>query len=219
MTTHDLETNFEKAALKVLETGKASTSFIQRELSIGYNKAARILERLEDIGLITAANSDGKRNIQERAAVLHHLHLKGIDIASIKGKDGLELIRAANAAVIKDQAITDHVDISLENMEEKARAGRAPMKEDPDFKEHNSTAFQITAEELRQIVECIERLEEEKRNIAQEIKEVYAKGKGRGYDTKIIRKIIALRKRTPEDIANEEATLEMYKEALGMQTT
>jgi uncharacterized protein (UPF0335 family) len=77
-------------------------------------------------------------------------------------------------------------------------------------------AYRVTADELRQFIERVERLEQEKKDIAEQVKEVYAEAKGRGYDTKVMRKVIALRKREPDDIAEEEAVLEMYKEALGM---
>jgi uncharacterized protein (UPF0335 family) len=77
-------------------------------------------------------------------------------------------------------------------------------------------SYRVTAEELRQFIERWERLEAEKRDIADQQKEVMAEAKGRGYDTKVMRKVIALRKREPDDIAEEEAVLEMYKQALGM---
>ncbi len=78
------------------------------------------------------------------------------------------------------------------------------------------TSYRVTADELRQFVERFERLEAEKQDIADQQKEVMAEAKGRGYDTRVIRKVIALRKRDKDDIAEEEAVLEMYKEALGM---
>ncbi|WP_321832850.1 DUF2312 domain-containing protein [Thalassovita sp.] len=90
------------------------------------------------------------------------------------------------------------------------------MKEDPDFEEQNKTAYRVTADELRQFIERFERLELEKKDIADHQKEVMAEAKGRGYDTKVMRKLIALRKRDKDDIAEEEAVMEMYKEALGM---
>ncbi len=77
-------------------------------------------------------------------------------------------------------------------------------------------SYRVSAGELRQFVERMERLEAEKKDIAEQQKEVMAEAKGRGYDTKVMRKIIALRKRDKDDIAEEEAVLEMYKEALGM---
>ncbi|AZQ67433.1 DUF2312 domain-containing protein [Silicimonas algicola] len=77
-------------------------------------------------------------------------------------------------------------------------------------------SYRVTAEELRQFIERWERLEAEKKDIADQQKEVMAEAKGRGYDTKVLRKVISLRKRDKDDIAEEEAVLEMYKQALGM---
>ena len=76
--------------------------------------------------------------------------------------------------------------------------------------------YRVTADELRQFIERFERLEMEKKDISDQQKEVMAEAKGRGYDTKIMRKIVSLRKRDQTDIAEEEAVLDMYKEALGM---
>lgn len=76
--------------------------------------------------------------------------------------------------------------------------------------------YRVTANELRQFVERIERLDAEKKDLAEQQKEVMAEAKARGYDTKVMRKVIALRKRDKDDIAEEEAVLDMYKEALGM---
>ncbi|MFD0858950.1 DUF2312 domain-containing protein [Roseovarius aquimarinus] len=76
--------------------------------------------------------------------------------------------------------------------------------------------YRVTADELRQFIERIERLDAEKKDLAEQQKEVMAEAKARGYDTKVMRKVIALRKRDKDDIAEEEAVLEMYKEALGM---
>ena len=78
------------------------------------------------------------------------------------------------------------------------------------------TTYRVTSDEIRTIVERIERLEGERKDIAETIKEVFAEAKARGYDTAVLRKVIALRKRTPDDIAEENAVLEMYTSALGM---
>lgn len=77
-------------------------------------------------------------------------------------------------------------------------------------------SYNVTAEELRQFIERYEQLESEKKDLAEQLKEVMAEAKGRGYDTKVLRKVVALRKRKPDEIAEEEAVLEMYKNALGM---
>ena len=80
----------------------------------------------------------------------------------------------------------------------------------------NAESYQVTAAELRQFIERIERLDSEKKDIADQQKEVMAEAKGRGYDTKLIRKIVSLRARDANDIAEENALMEMYREALGM---
>lgn len=80
-----------------------------------------------------------------------------------------------------------------------------------------SDAYNVTADELRQFIERAEQLEREKKDIAEQEKDLFAEAKGRGYDAKVMRKVIALRKRKPDDIAEEEAVLDMYKAALGMQ--
>lgn len=72
----------------------------------------------------------------------------------------------------------------------------------------------VAADELRQEVEAIERLEAEKADTAELIKERYAGLTSRGYDAKIVRKVIARRKRDRDDLAEESAILEMYEGAL-----
>ena len=75
---------------------------------------------------------------------------------------------------------------------------------------------QVTADELRQFIERWEQLDAEKREIADQQKEVMAEAKGRGYSTPIMREIIRLRKLRPDDRAEREAVLDMYRAALGM---
>lgn len=77
-------------------------------------------------------------------------------------------------------------------------------------------AHAVTADELRQFIERFEQLEAEKKDVADQQKELMAEAKGRGYDTKVMRKIVALRKKKPDELAEEEAVLEVYKAALGM---
>jgi len=74
----------------------------------------------------------------------------------------------------------------------------------------------IIADELRQIVERFERLDAERVDIVESQKEVMAEAKGRGFDNKAIRKIIALRKKRADQIAEEEAIEALYREALGL---
>lgn len=74
----------------------------------------------------------------------------------------------------------------------------------------------VTADELRLLIERAERLEEEKKGISDDIKDVFAEAKARGYDPKSIRKIMAIRKKRREEYQEEEAILHVYMKALGM---
>lgn len=76
--------------------------------------------------------------------------------------------------------------------------------------------YRVTAAELRAFVERYERLEAEKKDIADQQKEVMAEAKGRGYDTKALRKLVALRKKEPDQVSEEEAVFELYRSALGV---
>lgn len=76
--------------------------------------------------------------------------------------------------------------------------------------------LRVQGDELRQFVERIERLEAEKKDIQDGIKEVYAELKGRGYLVTPVRSLIKIRKKSPDDVAEQDAVLEMYKAALGM---
>jgi len=81
----------------------------------------------------------------------------------------------------------------------------------------SNSAYNVTADELRQFIERFEQLEAEKKDVTANQKELMQEAKGRGYDTKVMKKLIALRKRDADSIAEEEAVLEMYKSALGME--
>jgi len=74
----------------------------------------------------------------------------------------------------------------------------------------------ITAEQLKAYVERIERLEEEKAAIAGDVREVYAEAKANGFDVKIMRQVVRLRKMDSQDRDEQEALLDLYKRALGM---
>lgn len=79
----------------------------------------------------------------------------------------------------------------------------------------DSTA-EVEGKQLLAFVERIERLEEEKKALADDIKDVYAEAKGNGFDTKILRTLISLRKQDPGERLEHETILELYKKAIGM---
>lgn len=74
----------------------------------------------------------------------------------------------------------------------------------------------IAADQLRSFVERIERLEEEKKALADDIRDVYAQAKGSGFDLKVMRQVIRLRKMNSSDRQEQETLLDIYKRALGM---
>lgn len=77
----------------------------------------------------------------------------------------------------------------------------------------------VARDQLRSIVERIERLEEEKKAIADDIKDVYGEAKANGYDSKALRKIVSLRRQDPNERLEQEAVLDTYMAALGMIAT
>jgi uncharacterized protein (UPF0335 family) len=89
---------------------------------------------------------------------------------------------------------------SLDNVEERSMADVAG----------------IAGDRLKSFIERIERLEEEKRALAEDIKEVFAEAKGTGFDTKIMRQIIKIRKMDKDELDEQETLLDVYKRALGM---
>jgi uncharacterized protein (UPF0335 family) len=85
---------------------------------------------------------------------------------------------------------------------------------------HNSEAAKpatkLAADQLRSIIERVERLEEEKKTISDDIKDVYAEAKGNGYDVKALRTIVRMRKQDANERQEQETILETYMHALGM---
>lgn len=82
---------------------------------------------------------------------------------------------------------------------------------------HETSGEAVARDQLRAIVERIERLEEERGTIGADIKSVYAEAKANGFDAKVLKKLIRLRKADPARRAEEEAVLDLYLSALGMQ--
>nr|WP_031441182.1 DUF2312 domain-containing protein [Sphingomonas sp. FUKUSWIS1] len=85
-----------------------------------------------------------------------------------------------------------------------------------DERQHGMGGGAVAADELRLLIERAERLEEEKKGISDDIKDVFAEAKGRGYDPKAIRKILSIRKLKREEYQEQEAILEVYLQSLGM---
>jgi len=277
-------------ALRVVrDERKCSTSFVQRKLSIGYNKAASLIEKMEEDGIVSTCNHIGKRDIladddaffkavnPPEPIMLERWTKYGETGASSKciaqvmtgvepnghypmdagdfGRceklldaipsflDRFHLMAEVNVywqalhdkwskiretppnertALIKSiiHPIQDkdpsHVRLSEQASVTIGKPGAGHNSGDEPKTSNVEASYRVTADELRQFIERMERLDQEKKDIMDHQKEVMAEAKGRGYDVKVMKKIIALRKRHANDVAEEEAVLEMYKEALGM---
>ncbi|WP_374440619.1 DUF2312 domain-containing protein [Stella sp.] len=95
-------------------------------------------------------------------------------------------------------------------------ARAAELARDRGEKSESVVTSGVTADQLRSFVERIERLEEEKKALSEDIKEVYAEAKSEGFDTKIMRQVIRIRKMNEADLQEQEELIEVYKRALGM---
>jgi len=166
-----------KAVVLMQGTGKASTSFIQRNMQIGYNRAARIMKELEDNGIVTKCNEVGKRKV-------------------VGFSESDKLIEAEQTRVDA----------------EKASKPELPLEDESNPQDVGGVAGQ----RLQSFIERIERLEQEKAALLEDIKEVYAELKGVGFDVKATRKIVKLRKMDTEKRREEDEILELYKSAIGM---
>ena len=95
------------------------------------------------------------------------------------------------------------------------------FKPDPQFEGMEEAAKSapstiVAAAQLTSVVQRIERLEEEKKEIAEQVKDVYAEAKANGFDVKTLRKVVALRKKDAKDRQEEKAMLDLYLHMLGM---
>lgn len=87
-----------------------------------------------------------------------------------------------------------------------------------EHKESTADMAGIAGEELSQFIERVERLDEEKSALSQDIRDIYLEAKGNGFDPKVMRKIVSLRKRDRHEVDEEEAIMQLYQQALGMKT-
>jgi len=79
-----------------------------------------------------------------------------------------------------------------------------------------ATSDEVATDRLRSIVDRIERLEEERSNLVADIKDIYAEAKSAGFDVKVLRQLISLRKKDDAEVAEMETLLDVYKRSLGM---
>ena len=91
-----------------------------------------------------------------------------------------------------------------------------PVPKDGETKEADTDVGGIASDRLRSIVDRIERLEQERKALGDDIKDIYSEAKSAGFDVKVIRQIIRLRKQEPAEVEEQETLLDLYRRALGM---
>lgn len=192
-----------KAAQFIIETNNVSTSAIQRHLKIGYNRTARIMEALQNNGIVTEPNPVGKRTITEK---------------------GIKSQQTVNKIIDIEVDINPHVCPENKGKITKKAAGIGHNSKDAPHSSVTKAAIKgnsqdvggVAGQRLTSFMERLERLNEEKAALMEDIKEVYAEAKGVGFDVKTIRKIVALRKMDTEKRRESEELLDLYKTAVGM---
>jgi uncharacterized protein (UPF0335 family) len=100
----------------------------------------------------------------------------------------------------------------MSDVVDKPAAGRARQPKENDSPETGG----IAADRLRSIIERIERLEEERKALASDIKDIYAEAKSAGFDVKVLRQLISIRRKEPAEVEEQESLLDIYRRALGM---
>lgn len=170
---------YARAVTLVVREGKATTSFVQRSMQIGYNRAARLIEKMEENGVISAADNTGKRT------------------------------------VISSQADKSDSDKAIDEEQERVDDEKAAKPELPGVGETQDVGG-VAGQRLRSFIERVERLEEEKTALMEDIKEIYGEAKGVGFDNKTMRKIVSLRKMDSEKRREADELLDLYRAAIGM---
>jgi uncharacterized protein (UPF0335 family) len=186
--------DFARAAALVVSFGNGSVAWLQRHLQVGYNTAAKHMERMQTLGLVGPPNYAGKREVLDNAAT------RAVKAAIALGAAGGEAAVEA-AEIYAEPVIKAAVEAGAAQADTAARADALTAE---------------TQGRLKSFIERIERLEEDKAVVANDLKEVFAEAKGEGFDTKIMRKIVRLRKQDVAARDEEEALLGLYMSAIGM---
>lgn len=156
-----------RAVALVREHDKASTSWLQRQLAIGYNSAALLIEHMERAGVVSAPDHVGRRTVLDGS-----------------GRPTKPICPAPPTQISIPVELPD----SRRNVDDR----------------------------LRLLIERVERLEDEKKGISDDIRDVYNEAKAVGYDVKIMRMLVRLRKMKPDDRREMDMLLDTYKSNLGI---
>lgn len=183
---------YQEAFNLVISEKNPSIGFIQRQLRIGYNRAASIIDRMEAERVVSAADHLGRREIIYKEEKLPEEIQEAIDENPYLGK------------YIRNEYKKQQKKIESEP--------ELPVMKEAD--KTNNVVGGIAVDKLKSLIERVERLEEEKKAISSDVRDIFAEAKSAGFDVKIMRMILKLRKMNAADRDEEEFLLETYRKAL-----
>lgn len=185
------------AVALVINDKNASVGYIQRKLRIGYNRAFEMIDKMEQEGLVSTPDHVGRRS------VLKDDFSNTSAVENKKDQPTMGIVKEADKA---DKNKKVQVEKTFEKVGKKMA--------DKDTKP--SEVGGIAVDRLRSLIERIERLEEERKAISSDIRDIFAEAKSAGFDTKIMRAVIKLRSMSAVDRDSQEFLLDTYKKALDL---
>ena len=189
------------------------TSFLQRRMGIGYNAAARLIERMENEGVVSRANAVGKRTLLKTDDQLIETLMEAARTADNEADRSAALTAAVAVQSLKAQPKKGEMRMGdvTEDGDDEDRFGNGKPK---NVQAPGSNV--VTGKELRSFFERIEQVRGDKKKLSAVESEIFAEMKSRGYDTKVARSILKIRSNPPDAQAEFDAVSELYLAAVGM---
>lgn len=187
-----------KIAVALVTNDKnASVGYIQRKLRIGYNRAFEMIDKMEQEGFVSSPDHLGRRS------VLKDDFSNTSVVDNKKDQPTMGIVKEADKADKNKQ-------VQVEKTFEKVGKKMATKDTKP------SEVGGIAVDRLRSLIERIERLEEEKKALSSDVRDIFAEAKSAGFDVKTMRAVIKLRKMDAADRDEQEFLLDTYKKALDL---
>lgn len=201
MMKEGMEISYAVAVKACVDAGAVTHTIIQRATGLNTEMQAQIIQRMTKDGLVEASGKNGKLVLTKKAMQAIGIADKVQEIAEATGKPATQVLDAAKKAVGIGHNSGEK---SVDNQEELMKAAKGTAE------------GEISGKRLKSFIERIERLEEEKRTLGEDVRDVYSEAKSTGLEPKIMRKIVALRRANLEKRREEQELLDLYMAAIGM---
>jgi len=201
MMKEGMEISYAAAVKACVDAGEVTHTIIQRATGLNTEMQAQIIQRMTKDGLVEPTGKNGKLLLTKKAIQAIGIADKVQEIAEATGKPAAQVLDAAKKAV----------GIGHNSGE------KAVDKQEEMMNQAKGTAEgEISGQRLKSFIERVERLEEEKRTLGEDVRDVYSEAKSQGFEPKIMRKIVALRRSNLEKRREEQEILDLYMAAIGM---